>query len=131
MQWKSSGGHLLDEMEVRDPENPDNHLCQLGLDEADKEELKKLLESYESILTNKVLGSSEKRKRTTNSVFYNCTNLKQLGKGITSLSIAQLEKISITEFINCASTFGAITTWSPTQLSTLANLALQVIINIL
>jgi hypothetical protein len=116
-------------MEARDPENPDNHLCQLGLDEADKEKLKKSLESYELILANKVLGSSE--KRTTNSVFYNCTSLKQLGKGITSLSIAQLEKISITEFVNCASTFGAITTWSPAQLSTLANLALQVIINIL
>jgi hypothetical protein len=81
-------------------------------------------------MVTKIFGSSGRRRRrrreTPNVVDYSCSKLKQIGKGVISLKASQLDQISQTEFAKCITTLGAITKWSPDQLSSLANLAIQV-----
>jgi hypothetical protein len=51
-----------------------------------------------------------------------------MDSGISSLTTTQLATISTGQFYSCQSTIGSLTTWSSSQLSTLASTALSVII---
>ena len=73
-----------------------------------------------------VFGSNSRRKKRSNPD-YTCSKLKQVGKGVIALSATQLAAIPLPEFLDCILSLGTITNWSPNQLSSLSNLALQVI----
>ena len=73
-----------------------------------------------------IFGSNSKSKRAADSKI-TCSKLKQIGKGVIALSAAQLTNIPLSEFGDCILSLSTITNWSPVQLSSLSNLALQVI----
>jgi hypothetical protein len=77
-----------------------------------------------------VFGSNSRRKKRSNpdpNSNYTCSKLKQVGKGVIALSAAQLAAIPLSEFVDCTLSLGTIKKWSTKQLSSLSNLALQVI----
>lgn len=119
--WKTSGGSLYSKMmQARDPTLSTNNLCQVGLNSTDTETITALLDVYKNALINQVFGSSAKRTAVNN---YTCDKLKQVGKGVTGLSVTQLGLINQTEYNKCESVFGAITTWSTAQLGVFASRA--------
>ena len=134
IKWKSSGGSLAEKIEAYEPTLSSNYLCQLGLSNADKLALETLIEEYHTLLIEKVEKEHKKRKlmpraeTTTSSFNFTCEILKELGKGVVSLTAAQLATISVTEFKKCDLILGHINTWSKAQLTTLAALAIKVIL---
>ncbi len=97
-------------------------MCQLALNSTDTSTLESLLSSLSTQLVNQIFPQSKKRI----TVNYTCDKLKQLGKGVTALNSTQLGLITTIEFRKCQSTLGAITSWTTSQLSTLASLATKV-----
>lgn len=81
-----------------------------------------LIEELDTMLVKHVLGLTE--KRTTDH--YTCHKLRQLSKGVTSLTPTELSEISTAEFLKCDTVLGAITTWSTKQQTALAALAVKV-----
>ncbi len=133
LKWANSGGQLLEQILIRDPNSTNStyNLCQIGLNDTDKNALEILIKSYMDTMVTKIFGSSRRRRQTPNVVVdYSCSKLKQIGKGVISLKANQLAQINQTEFAKCITTLGTITNWSPDQLSSLASLAIQVKYNI-
>ena len=78
-------------------------------------------------MVSQIFSSNSRSKRSDSSYNYNCSKLKQVGTGVISLSSSQLANIPLSEFVDCILSLGTILNWSPSQLSSLANLVLQVI----
>jgi hypothetical protein len=78
-------------------------------------------------MIDQIFGSNLRRKKRANPS-YTCSKLEQVGKGVIALDETKLANIPSSEFGYCTLLLGAITKWSSNQLSSLANLALQVII---
>ena len=97
-------------------------MCHIGLNSTDINSLNQLIDSLATQLVNQIFPQSKKRA----AVNYTCDKLKQLGKGVTAMNTTQLALISTAEFKKCITTLGAITSWSTSQLSTLASLAITV-----
>ena len=101
-------------------------MCQIGLNSTDQDPITNLISSYTNKMIIQVFGSNSRRKKRSNPD-YTCSKLKQVGKGVIALSAAQLAAIPLSEFVDCTLSLGTIKKWSTKQLSSLSNLALQVI----
>jgi hypothetical protein len=100
-------------------------LCQIGLNSTDQDPITNLISSYTKKLIFEVFSSNSRRKRSNPR--YTCSKLKQIGKGVIAFSASQLADIPLSEFGDCTLSLGTIKKWSTKQLSSLSNLALQVI----
>jgi hypothetical protein len=114
-----------------------NQLCQVGLSSTDTAGYTSLLNSYGSTFVSQYISAvssatttvaSGRKKRQSSSYTFTCSDLTTMDSGISSLTTTQLATISTSQFYSCQSTIGSLTTWSSSQLSTLASTALSVII---
>ena len=101
-------------------------LCQIGLNSTDQDPIKNLISLYMNKMVSQIFGTNSRRKRAANSNI-TCSKLKQIGKGVIAFSASQLADIPLSEFGDCTLSLGTIKKWSTKQLSSLSNLALQVI----
>ena len=122
---------------VYEPTLSSNHLCQLGLSSSDKLALVTLIEKFDAMLIEQIKQETHKKRNnkikraetvssTTTSYNFTCETLKQLGKGVVSLTAAQLATLSVSEFEKCEIILGNEQHWSTKQLTTLAALAIKV-----
>ena len=106
-----------------DPTDSNVQKCQIGL--TNTTVFKTKIESYKSISINQyVLSISGKKKRSISSLA--CSDLINIGTQVTSLTTTQLNMISVTDFYDCQTFLGSMTSWSSSQLTVLASLAKSV-----
>ena len=119
-----------------DPTVAANQLCQAGLSSADTSAFTGFVNSFGSTLITQYVSAQQsattaasgRKKRQSSSYSFTCSDLTTLGDGMTSLTTTQLATISTTEFYSCQSSIGSITSWSSSQISVLASIALSVIL---
>jgi hypothetical protein len=125
---------------ARSPSVTANQLCQVGLTNTGN--YTNLINSYGSIFVSQYISSvqsaaaptttfaSGRKKRQSSSYSFTCSDLTTMGSGISSLTAAQLSTISTNQFSLCQTLLGlASNSWSSSQLSALASIALSVNIN--
>lgn len=130
--WILNGGSLLNKMKnARDPSL--NQMCQIGL--TNTANYTNIFNSYTSVFASQYInlinpdnGSSKRKRRGISSNYiFTCTDLTNMGSGVTGLTSSQLSSISLADFYSCQTLLGLVSnSWTSSQLAALASLALSV-----
>ena len=99
-----------------------NKLCQLGLTNTDSYTSK--LNSYTVTFATQYFSSSSNVGRAVTTI--TCSDINNLGSGVTGLTSSQLLTLTNSEFGQCQSVLGAVSSWSTDQLSALVTLTKNV-----
>jgi hypothetical protein len=125
---------------ARSPSVSANQLCQIGMSSAATSQYTTLINTYGSIFATQYVSSVQsatttaaagRRKRQSSSYTFTCSDLTTMGSGISSLTAAQLSTLTTDQFSSCQTLIGlASNSWSASQLSALATIAINVKFNL-
>ncbi len=120
---------------ARSPSVSANQLCQIGMSSAATSQYTTLINTYGSVFATQYVSSVQsaagRRKRQSSSYTFTCSDLTTMGSGISSLTAAQLSTLTTSQFSSCQTLIGlASNSWSASQLSALATIAINVKFNL-
>ncbi|KAL4240799.1 hypothetical protein ACF0H5_001587 [Mactra antiquata] len=124
--WAAAGSEVIDAFDKSDSKYDERKSNGVGETTKDSESMKeKKMDTMKTIKDAYMNTATTATRRRRSVTSLSCSNMQSLGSAVVSMTTAEIEAMTDSDFLNCASFLGGISTWNTDQIASLLIVAVR------